>query len=271
MTEPQPMPRVHYQPPRERLALLLEQLSELDPEGDKKLKFEAVVDRAPEKKLKFEAAPAAKLKLAPVPIRKPDAQAVEQKAVKAATTPRVKPAPKSASMPAKKAAPKTAPVVARKPVAKTKATPQARVKAVPRAKTKKAIQSTAERNSFQSILRNCEREQALRNQRAQKKAPPPESAISPWLALSQKGLLGSLLRGWSWLNSKYKNSAAKRLRLSEVVSLGDKRFVALIKVEDREFLIGGASSGLSLLSPLEAAGGTEAMRKRGIGSGGKAR
>jgi len=263
------MPRVHYQPPRERLALLLEQLSELDPEGDKKLKFEAVIERAPEKKLKFEAAPAAKLKLAPVPIRKPETQAVEQKTVKAEA--KAKPAPKSASRPGKNAAPKAAPVVARKPVAKTKATPQARVKAVPRAKTKKDIQSTAERNSFQSILRNCEREQALRNQRAQQKAPPPDSTISPWLALSQKGLLGSLLRGWSWLNSKYKNSAAKRLRLSEVVSLGDKRFVALVKVEDREFLIGGAASGLSLLSPLEAAGGSEGMRKRGIGSRGKAR
>ncbi|HEX4322519.1 MAG TPA: flagellar biosynthetic protein FliO [Acidobacteriaceae bacterium] len=45
-------------------------------------------------------------------------------------------------------------------------------------------------------------------------------------------------------------SATKRLRVAEVASLGDKRFVALVSVEGREFLIGGGASGVSLLTPL---------------------
>jgi hypothetical protein len=63
---------------------------------------------------------------------------------------------------------------------------------------------------------------------------------------------GSLARAWSWLHSKYALSATKRLRVSETVSLGEKRFVALVCVEGREFLIGGGSAGVSLLSPLDA-------------------
>jgi len=60
----------------------------------------------------------------------------------------------------------------------------------------------------------------------------------------------SLARAWSWLHSKYALSATKRLRVSETVSLGEKRFVALVCVEGREFLIGGGSAGISLLSAL---------------------
>jgi hypothetical protein len=61
---------------------------------------------------------------------------------------------------------------------------------------------------------------------------------------------GGLARAFSWLQSKYAASATKRLRVAETVSLGDKRFVALVCVEGREFLIGGSSSGVSLLAQL---------------------
>ncbi len=65
----------------------------------------------------------------------------------------------------------------------------------------------------------------------------------------------SLARAWSWLHSKYTLSATKRLRVSETVSLGEKRFVALVCVEGREFLIGGGAAGVSLLSALGSAPG----------------
>jgi len=73
----------------------------------------------------------------------------------------------------------------------------------------------------------------------------------------------SLARAWSWLHSKYALSATRRLRVSETVSLGEKRFVALVCVEGREFLIGGGSAGVSLLSALGTAHGAAGERHTG--------
>jgi hypothetical protein len=65
---------------------------------------------------------------------------------------------------------------------------------------------------------------------------------------------GMLARTWSWLHTKYKLTATKRLRVAETVSLGEKRFVSIVCVEGREYLIGGGSSGISLLAQLGPAG-----------------
>ena len=43
----------------------------------------------------------------------------------------------------------------------------------------------------------------------------------------------------------------KRLRVCETVPLGDKRFVAVIQVDDQQFLLGGSSTSVSLLAQLE--------------------
>jgi len=76
----------------------------------------------------------------------------------------------------------------------------------------------------------------------------PASLSSP--SSDREARPNPLSRAWSWLHSKYALSATKRLRVSETVSLGEKRFVALVCVEGREFLIGGGSAGISLLSAL---------------------
>ena len=44
----------------------------------------------------------------------------------------------------------------------------------------------------------------------------------------------------------------RRLRVSETVSLGDKRFLSIVQVDGQDFLIGGATSGVTLLSRLTA-------------------
>ncbi len=62
-----------------------------------------------------------------------------------------------------------------------------------------------------------------------------------------------LARVWAWLHTKYTISTTKRLRVSETISLGEKRFVAIVAVEGREFLIGGGTAGMSLLAPLGTA------------------
>jgi len=45
--------------------------------------------------------------------------------------------------------------------------------------------------------------------------------------------------------------ARKRLRVCESVSLGEKRFVAVIEVDGEQFLVGGASSSVATLARLE--------------------
>lgn len=62
-----------------------------------------------------------------------------------------------------------------------------------------------------------------------------------------------LVRAWAWLHTKYAQSATKRLRVVETVTLGEKRFVSIVSVEGREFLIGGGTSGVALLAALGSA------------------
>jgi hypothetical protein len=219
MIEKQPKSYPPYQPPQERLAYLLAQLSELDPE--------------PVKKLKLEPVPVKKLSLEPLPARKP---------VKMA-----RPEPETTKKPTQ----------ARKPATKKTAESE-------RAR-KSAKKREPERNSFHAVLRDSAKKRVNDNQKEQRE----ESTLRPWLDMAPRGPLSGLARIWSWLHSKYTKSAGKRLRLSEVVSLGDKRFVALVKVEDREFLVGGAASGLSLLAQLDKTSEPAHGRKRGIGAEGR--
>ncbi len=44
--------------------------------------------------------------------------------------------------------------------------------------------------------------------------------------------------------------AQKHLRVCESVSLGDKRFVAVIQVDQERFLVGGAANSVAMLSRL---------------------
>jgi hypothetical protein len=74
-----------------------------------------------------------------------------------------------------------------------------------------------------------------------------------WSGFAQKGVISGLARVWSWLHARYTDTATKRLRVSETVSLGEKRFVALVTVEGREFLVGGGASGVSSMTHLGAA------------------
>jgi flagellar biogenesis protein FliO len=59
-------------------------------------------------------------------------------------------------------------------------------------------------------------------------------------------------RAWRALQQAAKSQAAtkKRLRICENVSLGDKRFVALLQVDDQRFLIGGAANSIAMLAQL---------------------
>src|SRR5436309_2847270 len=64
-----------------------------------------------------------------------------------------------------------------------------------------------------------------------------------------------LARMWSaliWIKKRIRVQQARRnLRVSENISLGDKRFVAVVQVDGERFLIGGSSTSVSLLTRLQ--------------------
>ena len=65
-------------------------------------------------------------------------------------------------------------------------------------------------------------------------------------------LAKQFLSNINWVLKRIKvQPAHKTLRLCENLSLGEKRFVAVIQVESERFLIGGAAGSVSLLTRLQ--------------------
>ncbi len=64
------------------------------------------------------------------------------------------------------------------------------------------------------------------------------------LGQRQLSIMSGLL---SWLQSRRKRS---RLRLCESLSLGEKRFVAVVEFDSLQFLVGGTSNSITLLSKI---------------------
>ena len=64
-----------------------------------------------------------------------------------------------------------------------------------------------------------------------------------------------LLEGWLGLREKLElrreAQQNRRLQVVETVALGEKRFVAIVRVREAEFLVGGGSAGVSLLARLD--------------------
>ena len=95
------------------------------------------------------------------------------------------------------------------------------------------------------------------------------SQVEQVIAAKGKGIpfvaSGMLGRAWQWLTRNRAFGAEKQLRVVETLSLGEKRFVALLQVEGRKFLIGGGASGVSLLTPLDAASDADGLVRTGAG------
>ena len=66
---------------------------------------------------------------------------------------------------------------------------------------------------------------------------------------SQTGLFSRL---WRWLQTRrVERSGDRRLRVAETVSLGEKRFVAVVQVDGRHFLLAGGPTNIALLAQLD--------------------
>jgi hypothetical protein len=65
-------------------------------------------------------------------------------------------------------------------------------------------------------------------------------------------ILGWMTGAWKFTRRQLASrQSRKRLRVCESVSLGEKRFVAVIEVDGEQFLVGGASSSVATLARLE--------------------
>jgi Flagellar biosynthesis protein, FliO len=106
-------------------------------------------------------------------------------------------------------------------------------------------------NSFQATLSSCTETWVPTQEPSRTEELPAQVDTKP---AAQSGP-NAVARAWSWLHGKYALTSTKRLRVAETVSLGEKRFVALVCVEGREFLVGGGASGVSLLAQLSPAPG----------------
>ena len=73
-----------------------------------------------------------------------------------------------------------------------------------------------------------------------------EAAPPPWVAGTQ--VLKNL---WQWARNAVKPRKVRRLRVCETVSLGERRFVAVIEYNRQEFLVGGSGNSLELLARLQ--------------------
>ena len=93
------------------------------------------------------------------------------------------------------------------------------------------------------------------NSVAQIEALAPAAELNPRKAnppATLQSFAKQLVSGISWFLGRIKvQTARKTLRLCENLPLGDKRFVAVIQVENERFLIGGAAGSVSLLTRLQ--------------------
>jgi hypothetical protein len=84
--------------------------------------------------------------------------------------------------------------------------------------------------------------------------PGTQASSEPASAVAvQMPVLGRVQQVWNWLRQSRLSVFAqrnRRLRLSETLSLGEKRFVSLIEVDNVCFLIGSSTQSVTLLAQL---------------------
>ncbi len=89
----------------------------------------------------------------------------------------------------------------------------------------------------------------VRPDRASEGAPEPQPGR--WAA-RLRALFGPvLLRLWAGVEARRATQRRRSLRVVETVAMGEKRFVAILQVQDARYLIGGGAAGVSLLARLD--------------------
>ena len=80
-------------------------------------------------------------------------------------------------------------------------------------------------------------------------APLPRATAEPLVQVLSRHVRSA----WKWMERRRSaHFAAKRLHVTETLSLGEKRFVSIIEVDGTQYLIGGSAENVQLLTRLEA-------------------
>jgi len=79
---------------------------------------------------------------------------------------------------------------------------------------------------------------------------PPEIAFDAPGTLLERILHWAAAAGRHVAGSLKTQRNAKAMRLCETISLGDKRFLAIVEVDEERILIGGSASSVALLTRL---------------------
>lgn len=89
----------------------------------------------------------------------------------------------------------------------------------------------------------------------------PASALSQ-TACALRRFRFLMAAGWKWaVRQQQSRSRARRLRLEETISLGQKRFLALVQIDGQRLLVGGGATEVTLLANLGAAEPFSALLK----------
>ena len=88
-------------------------------------------------------------------------------------------------------------------------------------------------------------------------------AVSQVTSAREAAWIVTLKNLWLWARSTARVRRSRRLRVCETLSLGERRFLAVIEFDRQEFLVGGSGNSLELLARLhEGAVITEPSMKR---------
>jgi flagellar biogenesis protein FliO len=68
---------------------------------------------------------------------------------------------------------------------------------------------------------------------------------------------------WEWVQRVAKSRRSRRLRVCETLSLGERRFLAIVEFDQEEFLVGGGGNSLELLARLHEGRVITEPRRRG--------
>lgn len=77
------------------------------------------------------------------------------------------------------------------------------------------------------------------------------NAASQSAPLPERAWVQALNRVGQWVRHTVSARKSRRLRVCETLSLGERRFVAVIEFDRQEFLVGGSGNSLSLLARLQ--------------------
>jgi flagellar biogenesis protein FliO len=99
---------------------------------------------------------------------------------------------------------------------------------------------------------------------------PAPAQVLPFPVIADEAVLNTLRastnlfsRAWTWVQQRQAaRTNVKRLRVAETVSLGEKRFVAVVQVDGRHFLLAGGPTNIVLLAQLDPKDDFEEVLKK---------